>query len=102
MLVVTEEAKDVLGQVLANSNAPEEQTLRLTRNMNDEFGLTLDEPRPDDQVVTNGPQPVLLVETELADELQGVTLDATQLPEGPSLRMLRSDEPSFGQNGTGA
>ena len=102
MLIVTEEAKDVLGQVLANSDADEDQTLRLTRNMNDEFGLAIDEERAGDQVVSHGPQTVLLIENELAHELQGVTLDATQLPEGPSLRMLRNDEPPLSQNGTGA
>ena len=100
MLAVTESAREVLEQILANSDPAQEQALRLTRNSNDEFGLALDEERSGDQVVTNGVQPVLLVEDALADELHGVMLDATQMPDGPSLRMVHSQAPS-GRNGTG-
>jgi hypothetical protein len=100
MLAVTEAAKDVLGQILANSEPAQEQSLRLTRNTSDEFGLALDQPHADDQVIINGDQPVLLVEQALSDELQGVMLDASQMPEGPSLRMVHSEQP-YGQNGNG-
>jgi hypothetical protein len=100
MLAVTDAAKDVLGQILANSEAAQEQSLRLTRSAGDEFGLALDQQRSDDQIVSNGDQTVLLVEHSLADELQGVMLDASQMPEGPSLRMVHSDQP-YGQNGAG-
>lgn len=101
MLAVTDSAKDVLGQILANSDPAQEQALRLTRNDRDEFGLALDEERAGDQVISNGDQPVLLVDNGLASELQGVMLDASQMPDGPSLRMVHS-EPPMGQNGTGA
>jgi hypothetical protein len=101
MLAVTESAREVLEQILANSDPAQEQALRLTRNGDDEFGLALDEERTGDQVVTNGTQPVLLVEDALADELHGVMLDATQMPDGPSLRMVQSQAPS-GRNGTGS
>jgi hypothetical protein len=100
MLAVTDSARDVLEQILANSDPAQEQALRLTRNADDEFGLALDEQRDGDQVVSSGDQPVLLVEHSLADELQGVMLDASQMPDGPSLRMVHS-EPRFGIDGTG-
>jgi hypothetical protein len=101
MLAVTESARAVLEQILANSEPALEQALRLTRNGEDEFGLALDEERAGDQVVTSGAKPVLLVETTLADELHGVMLDAMQMPDGPSLRMVHS-EPPFGANGASA
>ena len=101
MLAVTDAARDVLGQILANSDPAQEQALRLTRNDEDEFGLALDEARAGDQVVDNAGQAVLLIENGLADELQGVMLDATQMADGPSLRMVHS-EPPFSANGTGA
>jgi hypothetical protein len=94
MLAVTETAREVLGQILADSDPAQEQALRLTRNSNDEFGLALDEERAGDQVVNNGEKTVLLVENALANELHGVMLDATQLPEGPSLRMVHSEPPA--------
>jgi hypothetical protein len=93
MLAVTASAREVLGQILANSDPAQEQALRLMRNDNEEFGLALDEERAGDQVVNNGDQTVLLVENALSSELQGVMLDAAQMPDGPALRMVHAEAP---------
>ncbi|MEZ4553905.1 MAG: hypothetical protein AB7L91_03965 [Dehalococcoidia bacterium] len=91
MLAVTDAARDVLGEIVTGGNVPEERTLRLTRGESEEFGLSVDEERPGDQVVSQGDQPLLLIESELADQLTGVVLDVAETAEGIGLRLVQSD-----------
>ena len=85
MLEVTERARQELKRVLtANTDKPE-ACLRLTASEQGQLGLTLDEERQDDQVVEHEDSKVLLVEKNLADILQGITIDVEDTPEGARL-----------------
>lgn len=91
MINVTEKATEVLASSLQESEASEEQGLRLARTPQGEFGLAVDEERQGDQVVKQGDRPVLFVDSDVSSDLDGATLDAVDSPEGVRLT-LRSPE----------
>ncbi|MGE0136002.1 MAG: hypothetical protein AB7I38_06060 [Dehalococcoidia bacterium] len=91
MLAVTDAARDVLGEIVTGGSVPEARTLRLTRSESEAFGLSIDEERPGDQVVSKGDQRLLLIESGLADQLTGVVLDIAETAEGIGLRLVQSD-----------
>ncbi len=85
MLTVTESAREHLKEMLeANIDDPD-ACLRLVASGRGQFGLTADKERADDQVVEHEGDKVLLVESELSDALEGVTIDCQETPEGRSL-----------------
>lgn len=93
MLNVTEKAVDVLATTLEESDASDEQSLRLARAPEGQFSLAIDEEREGDQVVKQGERPVLLVEDEISRALDGAILDAVGSPAGQrlALRMAEGD-----------
>jgi len=85
MLTVTEEAKKELKEkLLANTDDPE-LALRLKGGPGGQLGLVLDREAPGDYVVEHEEAKVLLIGEELADVVEGVTLDVQDTPEGSKL-----------------
>lgn len=87
MISVTEKAVDVLARTLEESDASEDQALRLARAPQGEFGLAIDEERSGDQVVKQAERAVLLVDEEVSAVLDGATLDVVESPEGTRLTL---------------
>ena len=85
MIGATERARQELQRILnANTDKPE-ACLRLTAHEQGQLGLALDMERQGDQVVEHEDSKVLLVEKDLADTLQGITIDVEDTPEGAKL-----------------
>ena len=92
MITVSSSAVDALEEVLdANSGGGEDTVLRLSPQSDGQFGLKIDQPHEDDQVVTKGERPVLAVDREVARALDGANLDVTHTPEGPRLSLGKGD-----------
>jgi len=91
MIEVTERAREELNKILtANTDKPE-ACLRLTANDQGQLGLAIDEERDGDQAVEHEGSKLLLVEKDLADSLQGITIDIEDTPEGARL-VISTDE----------
>ena len=91
MIGVTERARQELKRILtANTDKPE-ACLRLTANEEGQLGLAIDMERQGDQAVEHEDSKVLVVERELADTLQGITIDVEETPEGA--RFVISSQP---------
>ncbi|MFW6126247.1 MAG: HesB/IscA family protein [Chloroflexota bacterium] len=96
MITVTERAKEHLKSTLAanvEEETEEEQGLRLGMTGPGQFGLGLDKEREGDEVVEHDGSKVLMVESELAGRLQGLTLDIQDTGEGEQLVMQMPPEP---------
>ena len=92
MIAVTERARQELKKILSVNVDDPEVGLRLTAAGAGHFGLSADAEISGDQVVEHEGSKVLLVEQELADQLEGITLDVEDTPEGPKLAMFKSSE----------
>jgi Fe-S cluster assembly iron-binding protein IscA len=85
MIGATERAKQELKRILnANTDKPE-ACLRLTANDQGQLGLAIDKERQGDQAIEHEDSKVLLVEENLADTLQGTTIDVEDTSEGAKL-----------------
>ena len=87
MFEVTEAARRALKESLAEHAEHPAQVMRLGANARGAVGLTLDLPRPGDEIVEYGGVPVLLVGPELSGSLRGGTIDLKQTPSGPTLNI---------------
>ncbi len=85
MLTVTDSAKLELKRMLLEHIDDPEIGLRLTLEPPRQFGLTLDREGVGDLVTEHEGAKVLLVAPELAAQLDEVTIDARDTPEGPRL-----------------
>ena len=92
MLDVTERARQELKKLLSANVDDPQMGLRLTTTDTGHFGLSVDTEAPDDQVVEHEGSKVLLVEQELVDQLEGVTIDVEDTPEGPKLAIFKSPQ----------
>jgi len=89
MLTVTEGAKKLLKEtLLAHSDDPE-AGLRLSMQPPGQFGVVLDSEAEGDQVVEHEGSKVLLVASELAPVVDGITLDVQDTADGPQLVVLK-------------
>ena len=85
MIGATDRAKQELKRILdANTDKPE-ACLRLTADDQGQLGLAIDVERQGDQVIEHADSKVLLVEKDLADTLEGITIDVEDTPEGAKL-----------------
>jgi len=83
MIGVTERARQELKRILtANTDKPE-ACLGLTANEQGQLGLAIDVEKQGDQAVEHEDSKVLLVEEDLVDILQGITIDVEDTPEVP-------------------
>ena len=85
MLEVTERAKQELKKILTDNIDNPQAGLRLSTATPGGYGLSPDMEAPGDYVVEHEGLRVLLVEEGLASNLEGVTLDVQDTPEGPRL-----------------
>ena len=87
MLTVTEEAIDLLAEILNDNSVGEQQGLRLVPNDTGQFGLAIDEEQDGDHVVRKGERPILLVGRAIADALDGASIGTAESPSGPRLNL---------------
>ena len=85
MIGVTERARQELKRILTANTDKSEACLRLTADDQGQLGLAIDVERDGDQAVEHEDSKVLLVEKNLADTLQGITIDVEDTPEGAKL-----------------
>jgi len=89
MVTITDPAKDELKNILSLQNSSDtEICMRLIQTAPGQFDLTADREKEDDQVIEQQGSKVLLVGIELADIVEGLTIDCEDSPEGPSLIMF--------------
>ena len=85
MIGATERAKQELKRILNDNTDKPEACLRLTANDQGQLGLAIDVEREEDQAIEHEDSKVLLVEKNLADTLQGITIDVEDTAEGAKL-----------------
>lgn len=85
MMTVTESAKLELKRMLLDHVDDPEIGLRLTLEPPRQFGLTLDREGVGDLVTEYEGAKVLLVAPELAAQLDEITIDTKDTPDGPKL-----------------
>lgn len=81
MLSVTRAAAEQLSELLQQTDAQEQQGIRLVQNEG-KLALLVDAPQQGDQVVEAGERPLLILDPALSEALDGVTLDAVETPTG--------------------
>lgn len=89
MLTVTEKAAEELKSTLDAVEPEDGQILRLIYDQSSGFGLTLDEEQEGDQIVESAGKKVLLIGSDLADAVDGATIDVRDTDEGPRLTISR-------------
>lgn len=85
MLKVTDGAKQELKKTLSAHTDDPEVSLRLELKPPNQFGLALGKEAEGDQVIEHEEAKVLLVASELAPAVDGVTLDVQDTADGPKL-----------------
>jgi Fe-S cluster assembly iron-binding protein IscA len=85
MIAITERAKQELSKLLAEKVDWPGARLRLIDRGQGNLGLGIDIEAPGDHIVEYEGIKVLIVEPELAKNLQGITLDVDDTPEGAEL-----------------
>lgn len=91
MLTVTDKAAATLRDTIDANTSEEAQVLRLA--LSDQgFGLTMDEERDGDQIVTHEERKVLVIGQDVAQALDGATVDAVDTPEGQQLVIQSPDQ----------
>jgi Fe-S cluster assembly iron-binding protein IscA len=99
MLIVSDRALDVIAGAIDSDEVADDQALRLAKTAEGEFGLVVDQPQADDQIVTRDEKPVLYVANEVSTSLDGATLD---IAEGTNPVRLTLKVPEPGPQGDGA
>ena len=93
MLEVTEEAKEKLKEALLEEQVRDpEVTFRITpvHSMPERLGIALDKENKGDRVVKSEEGiKILLIESDLAQELEGMVLDYQQTSQGSGFKILR-------------
>ena len=85
MINVTERAKQELKRLLSQNVDWPQARLRIMDRGQGIIGLGIDIEAPGDCIVEYEGARVLVVEPELANNLQGITLDVDDTPDGPEL-----------------
>ena len=88
MIAITDQAKQHLKDILSVNVDTPQAGIRLTDRGNGEFGLGIDVENSDDKVVEFAGSKVLMVESKLAEQLSGITIDVEDTKEGPVLVLL--------------
>jgi len=91
MLDVTPTACEAISDMLAQGNAPEDVALRLATQEGGALGLSPDRETPSDTSFAHGDRTVLVVDEQLANDLDGRVLDATATDAGVQLTLNRPD-----------
>lgn len=90
MLTVTQDARQVLKEILANQSKDPEVGMRLVVQPQDkQFALLLDTEGQDDQLVEHEGSKVLLVAPNIAPLVEDMTLDVEKSEAGLNLTMKK-------------
>ncbi len=92
MIAVTERAKEQLESMLISKVDNSQAALRLINTDEGEYGLHIDVETPDDKVVNYRGRKVLVIDKELADNLEGTILDTEITSEGIELAIFQKDQ----------
>lgn len=92
MIGVTERAKQELKKILSDKVDNPKAVLRLTATDKGRLGLIIDVETAADKVVEHEDSKVLLVEQELADRLEGITIDVEDTAEGSRLVLIKESK----------
>jgi len=84
-MIVTDEAKHELREILLNNTEDPEICLRLSMKSPSEIAILLDKEAEGDQVIEYEGSRVLLIGKEMVDAVDSVTLDLQDTPEGKRL-----------------
>ena len=85
MIQVTDRAKKELKQILSNNVDWVFASLRLLDRGQGVLGIGIDIESPGDHIIEYEGTNLLLVEPELIEKFQGITIDIDNTPEGPEL-----------------
>jgi Fe-S cluster assembly iron-binding protein IscA len=77
MIQVTENAATEIKNVLSANKSDEEHGLKLVPVEQGGVGITIDKPQPGDAVLKDGERPLLIVDSTIARNLDGVVLDVS-------------------------
>ena len=89
MVDVTDRAANILHEVQKDAEEPG-RVPRLVRG-DEGFALAFDQERADDQVVRSGQTPVLLVGSEVAEDVSGATIDCEETNTGIRFTISREE-----------
>jgi len=93
MLTVTDNAKKRLKEIVsAKVNNPQDCLRLITSGPAGQYGFSIDREMPGDQIVEHKGTKVLLVEGQLADRLEGLTLDIEDTVNGPDLAISQKKQ----------
>lgn len=92
MIGVTERAKKELKKILTDNVDHPEACLRLRTNDEGSLGLGIDIEKPDDKSVEYRGSSLLVVEPDLADSLEGITIDVEDSDEGSQLVVMQNHQ----------
>lgn len=83
MVTVTERAAAELLELLEANNVPPGQGVKLVPSGMGQIGMTIDTPAEGDEVIRRGDEPLLIVDSRLTGELEGVEIDCqTEVVDG--------------------
>ena len=85
MLTVTEDARELLKEILAANSDDPDMGLRLIVDEEKQVKMALGGEEEGDQVIEHQGTKVLMVPSELISVFEGITLDVEQSEEGPKL-----------------
>ena len=86
-LAVTTRASAALKQVLDSTQHDPKEILRLVQDPEGNLGLALDTQKEGDQVVEFSGDKTLVIDQEISDRLEGVTLDIQESPQGETFTL---------------
>jgi len=87
---VTERAASMLKEIQSEQEEGSDQVLRIVKQ-DDDYELTYDTARMDDQVVENEGAKVLLIGADVAEDLEGAVIDCQDTPEGPRFTLSTAE-----------
>jgi len=89
MLKVTENARELLKEILTTHSDEPDAGMRLTLNTQNQLVLVLGKKEQGDQVVEHQGTKVLLVESQLESVLGDATVDVEKTTDGPKLTLQK-------------
>ena len=84
-MIVTDEAKQELREILLSKTGDTEICLRVVRKSPSELGLALDRVAEGDQIIKYQDTNILLIGRDVADFVDSLKLDLQDTPEGKRL-----------------
>jgi Fe-S cluster assembly iron-binding protein IscA len=94
MIQLTERAADGLKKILSAEGTPGDQGVKLVPDESGGVSMTIARPSQGDSVLDEGKRPLLIVDSMIAERLDGIVLDlSAEGPEAELRFVLRGTEP---------